>query len=61
MTIELICRHCGRPFQPEKRDLVRGPEHYHYCSEFCRLAASKRRDGPLERLPAERVPAAWKR
>ena len=46
MSIELICRTCGRPFQPDRRDLMRGPHYYHYCSEFCRRAAQKRTDAP---------------
>lgn len=44
MTIEMTCKQCGRPFQPSKADLMRGPQHYRYCSEFCRLAARKRPD-----------------
>lgn len=59
MSIELTCKRCGRPFTPAKDDLVRGPRHYAYCSEFCRAAARKRPDDPLARLPAERALATW--
>jgi hypothetical protein len=43
MTIEMTCKRCGRTFQPDKRDLLLGPQHYHYCSEFCRRGTQARR------------------
>lgn len=53
MTMELTCKTCGRTFAPDKGDLVRGPQHYRYCSEFCRAAARKRASEPAG-LPDER-------
>jgi hypothetical protein len=60
MTIELTCKRCGRPFSPQRRELINGPGFYRYCSEFCREAAQKRPEDPTSRLVGERALAAWR-
>lgn len=58
MPIEIVCKRCGVPFIPDRRDIVKGPLTYRYCPA-CREGEERPKDnGPTNWL-GRTEHAAW--